>query len=142
MFLLWQRVKDKSFDEISDALCFTLSLLFFLSLFMYLLYFSYSFVCIYLLIHQGKYLFLEASEKKAVEGAILASSTIGPGKSVCVQFWYHMKGVDIGSLKVYIQKNETKTLVWNTTSEQGDKWNFGQVGYTGDSKSYKVWVIL
>ena len=109
---------------------------------MYLLYFSYSFVCIYLLIHQGKYLFLEASEKKAVEGAILASSTIGPGKSVCVPFWYHMKGVDIGSLKVYIQKNETKTLVCNTTGEQGDKWNFGQVGYTGDSKSYKVWVIL
>ena len=73
------------------------------------------------------------------------SSIIGPGKSICVQFWYHMKGKDVGSLKVYIQTNQTnqtKTLVWNTTGEQGDKWNFGQVGYKGGSKSYKVGVIL
>ena len=27
-------------------------------------------------------------------------------------------------------------------SIKGDKWNFGQVGYKGDSKSYKVGVIL
>ena len=97
------------------------------------------FLSIYLYIYQGKYLFLEASDR---EKAVLASSIIGPGKSTCVQFWYHMKGKDIGSLKVYIQTNETKTLVWNTTGEQGDKWNFGQVGYKGDSKSYKVGVIL
>ena len=100
------------------------------------------FECIYLPIYQGKYLFLEASEQKAREGAILASSTIGPGKPICLQFWYHMKGKDIGSLKVYIQTNETKTLVWNTTGAQGDKWKFGQVGYKGHSKSYKVGVIL
>ena len=84
---------------------------------------------------------MEASDHKADETAVLTSSIIGPGKSTCVQFWYHMKGKDIGSLKVYIQTNETKTLVWNTTGEQGDKWNFGQVGYKGDSKSYKVRVF-
>ena len=103
------------------------------------------FLFIYLIIYQGKYLFLEASEQKAGEGAILVSSIIGPGKSICVQFWYHMKGKDVGSLKVYIQTNQTnqtKTLVWNTTGEQGDKWNFGQVGYKGGLKSYKVGVIL
>ena len=100
------------------------------------------FLFISLIIYQGKYLFLEASEQKAREGAILASSTIGPGKPICLQFWYHMKGKDIGSLKVYIQTNETKTLVWNTTGAQGDKWKFGQVGYKGDSKSYKVGAIL
>ena len=100
------------------------------------------FLFIYLIIYQGKYLFLEASEQKAGEGAILASSAIVPGKPICLQFWYHMKGKDIGSLKVYIQTNETKTLVWNTTGEQGDKWNFGQVGYKGDLKNYKVGVIL
>ena len=100
------------------------------------------FLFTYLLIYQGKYLFLEASEQKEGEPAILLSSVIGPGKAICVQFWYHMKGKDIGSLKVYIQTNETKTLVWNTTGAQGDKWKFGQVGYKGDSKSYKVGVIL
>ena len=97
---------------------------------------------LFLFIYQGKYLFLEASDDRAGERAILVINISGPGKSICVQFWYHMKGRDIGSLKVYIQTNETKTLVWNTTGEQGDKWNFGQVGYKGDSKSYKVGVIL
>ena len=53
-----------------------------------------------------------------------------------------MKGKDVGSLQVYIQTNQTKTLVWNTTGEQGDKWNFGQVGYKGGLKNYKVGVIL
>ena len=100
------------------------------------------FLFIYLIIYQGKYLFLEASEQKAGEGATLVSSIIGPGKSICVQFWYHTKGNDVGSLKVYIQTNQTKTLVWNTTGEQGDKWNFGQVGYKGSLKNYKVGVIL
>ena len=82
---------------------------------------------------------MEAFDHKADETAVLTTSIIGP---TCVQFWYHMKGKDIGSLKVYIQTNETKTLVWNTTGEQGDKWNFGQVGYKGDTKSYKVRVFL
>ena len=53
-----------------------------------------------------------------------------------------MKGKDIGSLKVIIQTNETKTLVWNTSGEQDDNWNFGQAGYKGDSKSYKVGITL
>ena len=117
----------------------TLSLSFFLCKFILIcIYFCYSFF-----ISQGKYLFLEASDDyRAGERAILVINISGPDKSICVQFWYHMKGRDVGSLKVYIQTNETKRLVWNTTGEQGDKWNFGQVGYKGDSKSYKVGVIL
>ena len=106
------------------------------------MYLFHLFLFISLIIYQGKYLFLEASEQKAREGAILASSLIGPGKPICLQFWYHMKVKDIGSLKVYIQTNETKTLLWNMTGTQGDKWKFGQVGYKGDSKSYKVGAIL
>jgi len=49
-----------------------------------------------------------------------------------------MKGKDIGSLNVYIQTNESRTLVWKRTGEQGDNWNFGQVGHKGDSNSYNV----
>ena len=87
----------------------------------------------------GKYIFLEASvPHKAGESAVLASSLIEAGKATCVQFWYHMKGKDIGSLNVYIQTNESRTLVWKRTGEQGDNWNFGQVGHKGDSNSYKV----
>ena len=49
-----------------------------------------------------------------------------------------MKGENIGSLNVYIQTNESKTLVWKRTGEQGNNWNFGQVGHSGDSGDYKV----
>jgi len=87
----------------------------------------------------GKYIFLEASvPHKAGESAVLASSLIEAGKATCVQFWYHMKGKDIGSLKVYIQTNESRTLVWKRTGEQGNNWNFGQVGHKEDFSSYKV----
>ena len=83
-------------------------------------------------------MFLEASDYKTGGTAILASNAIDAAKATCAQFWYHMKGSDIGSLNVYIQTNESKTLVWNRTGEQGDYWNFGQVGHKGDFRSYKV----
>ena len=44
----------------------------------------------------------------------------------------------MGSLNIYIQTNQSKTLVWKRTGEQGNKWNFGQVGHKNDSRSYKV----
>ena len=90
----------------------------------------------------GKYIFLEASDYKAGEAAILASTIIGADTATCVQFWYHMKGKDIGGLNFYIQTNESRTLIWSQTGEQGDNWNFGQVGHKGDSRSYKVRVSI
>ena len=102
---------------------------------------KYPFVAIGLL--SGKYIFLEASvPHKAGESAVLASSLIEAGKATCAQFWYHMKGKDIGSLNVYIQTNVSRTLVWKRTGEQGNNWNFGQVGHKGDFRSYKARLSL
>ena len=68
----------------------------------------------------------------------MTSSVIAAGKATCVQFWYHMKGQDIGSLNVFIQTNESRNLVWSQAGDRGTNWLFGQVGYKGGSKSYKV----
>lgn len=85
---------------------------------------------------------MEASNYKTGEAAILASTVIDSGEATCLQFWYHMKGRDIGSLNVYVETNESKTLVWSRVGEQGDMWNFGQAGHKSYSKSYKVMVPL
>ena len=68
----------------------------------------------------------------------MTSSVIAARKATCVQFWYHMKGQDIGSLNVFIQTNESRNLVWSQAGDRGTNWLFGQVGYKGGSKSYKV----
>ena len=86
----------------------------------------------------GKYIYLEATGRKAGEAAVLTSSVITAGKATCLQFWYHMKGQDIGSLNVFIQTNESRSLVWSQAGDKGGSWLFGQAGYKGGSKSYKV----
>ena len=68
--------------------------------------------------------------------AVLASDVIDKGEIICIQFWYYMRGQDIGSLKIYIRTDKSKTLIWQLTGEQGNKWAFGQVGHKDDSASY------
>ena len=70
--------------------------------------------------------------------AVLASDVIDKGEMTCMQFWYYMRGQDVGSLKIYIRTDKSKTLIWQLTGEQGTNWNFGQVGHKDDSSSYKV----
>ncbi|XP_044177259.1 neuropilin-1a-like [Acropora millepora] len=70
--------------------------------------------------------------------AVLASDVIDKGEIICIQFWYYMRGQDIGSLKIYIRTDKSKTLIWQLTGEQGNKWAFGQVGHKDDSASYQV----
>ena len=86
----------------------------------------------------GKYIFIESSdyETRSVT-AVLASGVVDSSERTCIQFWYHMRGREIGILNVYIRTNETRTLIWQLAGEQGDNWNFGQVGYKGDSR-YEV----
>lgn len=87
----------------------------------------------------GKYIFIESSDYETNSGtAVLASGVVDSSEATCIQFWYHMRGRDIGILNVYIRTNESRTLIWQLAGEQGDNWNFGQVGYKGDSRSYEV----
>ena len=82
----------------------------------------------------GKYIFIESSDYETSSvTAVLASGVVDSSERTCIQFWYHMRGREIGILNVYIRTNETRTLIWQLAGEQGDNWNFGQVGYKGDS---------
>ena len=82
----------------------------------------------------GRYIYLEASHYGAGDAAVLTSYAIGAGIATCVQFWYHMKGKDVGSLNVVILKNDSRIIVWSQTGQQ--------VGYKDVFNSYKVLVSL
>ncbi|XP_044167154.1 neuropilin-1a-like isoform X1 [Acropora millepora] len=84
-------------------------------------------------------MFIESSTYYQTDvSAVLASDVIGKGEIICIQFWYYMRGQDIDSLKINIRTDKTKTLIWQLTGEQGNKWAFGQVGHKDDSASYQV----
>ena len=86
----------------------------------------------------GRYIFTESSEHETDVTAVLASDVIDRGEITCIQFWYYMKGQDIGSLNIYIRTSESKkTLIWQLTGDQGNNWNFGQVGHK-DAVNYQV----
>ena len=48
-----------------------------------------------------------------------------PGGS-CLEFWYHMYGVNMGSLAVYITDNVRTSNVWTKSGNQGNRWQKGR----------------
>ncbi|EDO33376.1 predicted protein, partial [Nematostella vectensis] len=61
------------------------------------------------------------------EAARLVSGVLDANETVCLQFWYHMYGRHIGSLRVIITSNTTATLVWEQRGDKGDVWRYGQI---------------
>ena len=37
-----------------------------------------------------------------------------------------MHGPDIGNLSIYLKTNQSETLVWMVSGDQGNRWRFGQ----------------
>jgi len=81
----------------------------------------------------GSYIFIEASQKKPGDQARLLSDEIEPNENVCVQFWYHMHGSEIGKLSIYLKTNQSETLVWRLSGDQGNRWRFGQTALNSPS---------
>ena len=81
----------------------------------------------------GSYIFIEASQRSPGDEARLSSDEIEPNEAVCVQFWYHMHGLDIGSLSIYLKTNQSETLVWRLSGDQGNRWRFGQTALNSTS---------
>ena len=83
------------------------------------------------------YVFIEASKKNPGDKARLLSDEIEPNENVCVQFWYHMHGSDTGNLSIYVKTNQSETIVWRLSGDQGNRWRFGQKALNSPSL-YKV----
>lgn len=69
--------------------------------------------------------------------ARLITSTYKSG-TICLQFYYHMKGKDIGKLTVYTRESgQGMYPKWSKSGEVGDDWNLGFVSISTRS-SYQV----
>ncbi|XP_019751859.1 MAM and LDL-receptor class A domain-containing protein 2 [Hippocampus comes] len=80
---------------------------------------------------KGKYMYMESSLPSAKrEVAQLKSALLPPAlqQGYCLMFWYHMFGATVGSLRVFLLTAESmeKTLVWQKSGNQGDRWRPAQ----------------
>ena len=89
-------------------------------------------------------MYMEASSpSKQGQKARLESGTITQTGSACASFYYHMYGINIGSLNVYVKKQTSSGSshlgppVWGRQGNQGNRWIMGQVALT-QSQSFQV----
>ncbi|XP_034558606.1 MAM and LDL-receptor class A domain-containing protein 2 [Notolabrus celidotus] len=88
----------------------------------------------------GHYYFLPSSEENTAGQTAKMSSPLYPaGKGACVQLWYHMYGVDMGSLNIYQQtEDEKQALIFSQTGDQGRLWRFAQASLLPRVQSYRI----
>ncbi|XP_071956926.1 MAM and LDL-receptor class A domain-containing protein 2-like [Antedon mediterranea] len=84
----------------------------------------------------GHYMYIETSTPRTNgDVAQLYSPTYkARAGSVCLEFWYHMYGPNIGSLNIYQQKNGiVSSVLWSKSSNEGIIWNIDQLSLTADA---------
>lgn len=78
----------------------------------------------------GHYAYIETSGRQPNNRAVLLSPMVTSAVTTtkCMQFWYHMYGKTIGSLNIYIQRNNSQAKqIWSRTGNQQNMWRHGQV---------------
>ena len=65
------------------------------------------------------------------------ANSMNPGLR-CMQFWYSMRGSNVGKLNIYIITEVSEQLpVWTKSGTQGPIWNLGKVEFNC-STTFKV----
>ena len=88
----------------------------------------------------GSYLFIEASKPaKTGDNAILESTLLfaTPSFGTCMEFWYNMNGRDTGTLAVYLNVTESRSLKWQRSGNKGEEWHNAQLSLRS-SRSFRV----
>ena len=80
-----------------------------------------------MIIHEaGRYIFIETSSpQRPGDKARLASMFSEPtyDQRLCLTFWYHMYGLAVDSLNLYLSvAGSGETLVWTRHKTQGNMW--------------------
>ncbi|XP_022097778.1 MAM and LDL-receptor class A domain-containing protein 1-like isoform X1 [Acanthaster planci] len=91
----------------------------------------------------GYYVFIETSAPRVVDDfAYLFSETLPANTDMCLTFWYHMYGVDIGTLQVWLETTVLNpaywTLVWSKTGDQGNYWQNAIVDIKSENSVFEV----
>ncbi|XP_013402242.2 MAM and LDL-receptor class A domain-containing protein 1-like, partial [Lingula anatina] len=86
----------------------------------------------------GNYLFIETSGKAINDSALITSPNLNVTGTICVSFWYHMYGADMGSLKVYRDRGGVRSPIMVLSGNKGNKWLQAAVTLTNVQPTYKV----
>ena len=81
---------------------------------------------------QGFYVYIEASSPRVAGDIARLESDIVPYTfpKMCVDFWYHMYGDQIGTLNVYFKAGgQLGSPVWERVGSRDDRWYRGQILY-------------
>ena len=64
------------------------------------------------------------SEAPSAKARIDSPKTVAPSTGACVRFWYHMHGVDVGSLTVHTVdgKSGLGPACWTRKGDYLDRW--------------------
>ncbi|XP_055957690.1 MAM and LDL-receptor class A domain-containing protein 1-like [Patella vulgata] len=71
----------------------------------------------------GYYMFIEASlPQKSGDIARLIIPQLPKTDGSCLQFYYHMNGLNIGTLSVYSRQYKSQAKLWSRSGNQGNRW--------------------
>ncbi|KAK3745257.1 hypothetical protein QZH41_010885, partial [Actinostola sp. cb2023] len=90
------------------------------------------------------YIYIEGSDSKVGDKARLASGWLSAKETLCLQFWYHMYGRDIGSLRILMKTNQSEDVwpvIWHEKGNEYDVWRFGQTPLKPDGMN-KYQIII
>lgn len=85
-----------------------------------------------------------SSPRKPGDVAVLQSKTFpAPVNGRCLQFYYHMYGEHMGSLKVVLSPdNGEESLLWENNQDMGNQWLLARVEIPSGISQYRVSFVI
>ncbi|XP_022096406.1 MAM and LDL-receptor class A domain-containing protein 1-like [Acanthaster planci] len=93
----------------------------------------------------GYYMYLETSPSsvgtnhKAQLASAINEPTVNTGGAMCLTWWYHMYGLSINRLNVYIRRGGQDTRIWTRYQTQGNQWLKAMYTVTSEKSWQVVW---
>ncbi|XP_033122979.1 MAM and LDL-receptor class A domain-containing protein 1-like, partial [Anneissia japonica] len=89
---------------------------------------------------QDYYVYIETTSVSTGESARLQSPLLPVTRSYSLEFYYHMYGAAMGTLKVYRKSTNGYTSLWTRSGNQGNSWHYAKVYFQryGNSNNYVV----
>ncbi|XP_071130569.1 uncharacterized protein [Mytilus edulis] len=85
----------------------------------------------------GHYIYLEGKEIQNGVKSNLTNITINFVDAVCLTFWYHMYGVGMGTLNVYMESKNITKRRWSKSGNQKNLWKFANLDIS-NSEPYRI----
>ncbi|MGH0121957.1 UNVERIFIED_CONTAM: hypothetical protein FKN15_077438 [Acipenser sinensis] len=88
----------------------------------------------------GNYLYVEASQKtEGLRAKLLSPPVSAFGGQLCMVFWYHMRGANVGTLRVLMSEtDQQETTLWSVRGDQGSEWREGRTVLPESPKEYQI----